>query len=98
MVGVDGVNGGGGDKTEVDPGVVGADIGAGDKIGNCFVAAPPLVVPDGVGAGCNGGGVTTTCATRLELDPLLPLLRRSRRFTAFSMILVQSNIESGTSV
>lgn len=48
MVGVDGVNGGGGDRTEVDPGVVGAEIGAGDNVGKCFVAAPTLLP---VGAG-----------------------------------------------
>ena len=52
-VGVEGVNGGGGERTLVEPGVVGAETGAGDRIGNCFVAT----LDSGGGARCNGGGV-----------------------------------------
>ena len=97
-VGVEGVNGGGGERTLVEPGVVGAEAGAGDRIGNCFVDT----LDSGDGARCNGGGVIgvdgTTWAMMFDDEPLLPLLRLSRRLTAFSMIEVQSNAESGTCV
>ena len=92
-VGVDGVSGGGGERTEVEPGVVGAEHGAGD------------VSFESPGARWRGGGVgDTTWAMMFELDPLFELeplfpdLRRSLRFTAFSIIEVQSSAESGTSV
>ena len=86
-VGVDGVSGGGGERTEVEPGVVGAEPGAGD------------INFESPGARWRGGGVgDTTWAIMFELEPLLPDFRRSLRFTAFSIIEVQSRAESGTSV
>ena len=99
-MGVDGVKGGGGERTLVEPGVVGAEAGAGDRIGNiCFVAT----FESGGGARWSGGGVIgvepecgTTCAIIFDDEPLFPLLRLSRRLTAFSIIEVQSKAESGT--